>query len=81
MKGSFLPSQSYYFVKGDRFKKIHEVDLSKDEFIQELITNFGNCEGVATVLNEFKDKRAKNLRKFQLFNDLKELYLKSCLVL
>jgi hypothetical protein len=75
------PQFKYYYIKGSNYTYISEYDLEKDELIDDMIADFSSCEGVTNLLTEFKEKRAKYLRKLLFFNELKKLYYKSCLVL
>ncbi len=72
---------NYYYIKGSNFKYISEIDLTKDEFIDELIADFSSCDGIATSLTEFKEKKGKYFMKLLIFQEIKKLYYKNCLVI
>lgn len=78
---STITKLDYYYVKGDTFTQIFETDLIKPELIDDMINDFGKCEGVEAYLKEFKTKEAKMFRSLPFYATLKEFYYKSCLVL
>lgn len=71
-------SKQYYFVKGSEVTSLMVTEFFNDEFIEEMISTFGNCSGIESLLSSYKDKKGKLFKLHALFKDLKQVYLEKC---